>query len=225
MSPIPTVFVPALLCDERLYTDVITALGDQIKAQMLSSPQPTFAASIMDILALAPETFVLVGTSYGGNLALKLALSAPEQVRALWLMGCDHTAAQAGGPDLAAGLDAAPDAVTEMLSGLVVRQEDTVAAGKFRNMAHKVGGAAGAAQARANGARADLAGRLGKLTMPALIMFGEEDAVVSVATGRDLAAALPNAQFQQIDACGHLPTLEQPAQAAQLFSTFLNNSL
>lgn len=225
MSPIPTVFVPALLCDERLYTDVITALGDQIKAQMLSSPQPTFAASIMDILARAPETFVLVGTSYGGNLALKLALSAPEQVRALWLMGCDHTAAQAGGPDLAAGLDAAPDAVTEMPSGLVVRQEDTVAAGKFRNMAHKVGGAAGAAQARANGARADLAGRLGKLTMPALIMFGEEDAVVSVATGRDLAAALPNAQFQQIDACGHLPTLEQPAQAAQLFSTFLNNSL
>ena len=204
---------------------MITALGDQIKAQMLSSPQPTFAASIMDILARAPETFVLVGTSYGGNLALKLALSAPEQVRALWLMGCDHTAAQAGGPDLAAGLDAAPDAVTEMPSGLVVRQEDTVAAGKFRNMAHKVGGAAGAAQARANGARADLAGRLGKLTMPALIMFGEEDAVVSVATGRDLAAALPNAQFQQIDACGHLPTLEQPAQAAQLFSTFLNNSL
>jgi len=225
MSPIPTVFVPALLCDERLYTDVITALGDQIKAQVLSSPQPTFAASIMDILARAPETFVLVGTSYGGNLALKLALSAPEQVRALWLMGCDHTAAQASGPDLAAGLDAAPDAVTEMLSGLVVRQEDTVAAGKFRDMAHKVGGAAGAAQARANGARADLAGRLGKLTMPALIMFGEEDAVVSVATGRDLAAALPNAQFQQIDACGHLPTLEQPAQAAQLFSTFLNNSL
>ena len=225
MSPIPTVFVPALLCDERLNTDVIAALGDQIKAQVLSSPQPTFAASIMDILARAPETFVLVGTSYGGNLALELALSSPERVRALWLIGCDHTAAQAGGPDLAAGLDAAPDAVTEMLSGLVVRQEDTVAAGKFRDMAHKVGGAAEAAQARANGARADLAGRLGKPTMPALIMFGEEDAVVSVATGRDLAAALPNAQFQQIDACGHLPTLEQPAQAAQLFSTFLNNSL
>ena len=203
-----------LLCDERLYTDVITALGDQIKAQVLSSPQPTFAASIMDILARAPETFVLVGTSYGGNLALELALSAPERVRALWLMGCDHIAAKAGGPDLAAGLDAAPDAVTEMLSGLMVRQEDTVAAGKFRDMAHKVGGAAGAAGAagaRANGARADLAGRLSKLTMPALIMFGEEDAVVSVATGRDLAAALPNAQFQQIDACGHLPTLEQPA--------------
>ena len=196
MSPIPTVFVPALLCDERLNTDVIAALGDQIKAQVLSSPQPTFAASIMDILARAPETFVLVGTSYGGNLALELALSSPERVRALWLIGCDHTAAQAGGPDLAAGLDAAPDAVTEMLSGQVVRQEDTVATGKFRDMAHKVGGAAGAAQARANGARADLAGRLGKLTMPALIVFGEEDAVVSVATGRDLAAALPNAQFQ-----------------------------
>ena len=47
MSPIPTVFIPDLLCDEMLYTDVITALGDQIEAQVLSSPQPTFAASIM----------------------------------------------------------------------------------------------------------------------------------------------------------------------------------
>ncbi len=225
MSPIPTVFIPALLCDERLYTDVISALGDQIEAQVLSSPQPTFAASIEDILARAPETFVLVGTSYGGNLALELALSAPERVRAVWLMGCDHNAAQPGGPDVAAGLEATPDAVIEMLSGLVVRKEDTVAAGKFRDMAHKVGGAAGAAQARANDARADLTGRLSKLTMPALIMFGEEDALVPVATGQGLAAALPNAQFHQIDACGHLPTLEQPAQAAQLFGNFLNSRL
>ena len=223
MPPVPTVFIPALLCDERLYTDVIAALGDQIEAQVLSSPQPTLAASIEDILARAPETFVLVGTSYGGNLALELALAAPERVRALWLMGCDHHAAQPGGPDVAAGLEATPDAVIEMLSGLVVRQEDTVAAGKFREMARKVGGAAGAAQARANGARADLAGRLGQLTMPALIVFGEEDALVPVATGQDLAAALPDARFHQIDACGHLPTLEQPAQAAQLFRNFLSS--
>jgi len=219
---LPTVFIPALLCDERLYQDVIAALGDRIEAQVLSSPQPTFAASIEDILARAPEQFVLVGTSYEGNLALALAVAAPERVMALWLMGCESGAAREGGPDLAGGLEATPDAVIQMLSGLVVRQEDTQAAGVFRDMAHGVGGAAGAAQARANAARTDLTGRLEPLTMPALVVFGEEDALVPVRKGRDLAAALPDAQFHALEQCGHLPTLEQPIQSAALFADFLS---
>ena len=125
MHPHPTVFIPALLCDEGLYQDVIASLGDQVTAQVLLSAQTTFAASIADILARAPEEFVLVGTSYGGNLALELALTAPGRVRALWLMGCHPGAARVGGPNIAAGLEGTPDAVIDLLSGLVVRKEDT----------------------------------------------------------------------------------------------------
>ena len=78
MSPrLPTVFIPALLCDEMLYREVIAALGDAIEPQVLMSPKASLADSAADILARAPRTFALVGTSYGANLAL--AFSWPRR--------------------------------------------------------------------------------------------------------------------------------------------------
>ena len=108
LPSIPTVFIPALLCDERLYSGVIAALGPQIDARVMMSPKPSLADSVADILARAPATFALVGTSYGGNLAMEIALAAPKRVTALWLMGCDPAAPRTGGPDLASGLEATP---------------------------------------------------------------------------------------------------------------------
>jgi len=217
----PTVFIPALLCDARLYGDVIAALGDQIAATVLLSPQPRLADSVADILARAPEKFALVGTSYGGSLALEIALAAPQRVTALWLMGCDPGAPKTGGPDLAGGLEATPDAVIGMLAGLVVHKDAAGPAAVFKAMAQTVGGAHGAAQARAASTRTALASRLGELKMPVLLLWGEDDALVPAAVGRQLAENLPDAHYHQLAGCGHLPTLEKPAESAALFSAFL----
>lgn len=223
-TSIPTVFIPALLCDERLYSDVIDALGHQIVPHVMLSPKPILEDSVADILARAPAQFALVGTSYGGNLAMEVALAAPERVTALWLMGCDPAAPQAGGPDLASGLEATPDAVIGMLASLVVHKAATGSAATFQEMARTVGGAAGAAQARALGGRADISKRLAELTMPVLALWGAEDALVPPAVGRLTANAIPNAQFHQLAGCGHLPTLEKPAESAALFGNFLRNA-
>ncbi|RZL55072.1 MAG: alpha/beta fold hydrolase [Variovorax sp.] len=217
----PVVFIPALLCDEAMYREVIAELGSAVDAQVLMSPQPTLEASAADILARAPERFVLVGTSYGGNLALRVALAAPERVSAICLMGCDPAAPKAGGPDLAGGLESAPDAVIDLLAGLVVRKDATVAAATFRAMAGRVGAAAGAAQARAVGSRTDVVARLGTLGMPALVLWGEDDELAPMAVGRAMADALPNARFESLAQCGHLPTLEKPLESAALLRALL----
>lgn len=222
---LPTVFIPALLCDERLYREVTTILGGQIDARVLMSPKPVLADSVADILARAPQKFVLVGTSYGGKLAMEIALAAPQRVTALWLMGCDPGAQQSGGPDLAAGLEATPDAVFDMLAGLVVAKDATAAAATFRDMAQAVGSTAGAAQARSLTTRADRTARLHELKMPALVLWGEQDALVPVAVGRKLAENLPHAEFHHLAGCGHLPTLEKPGESAALFSTFLRRQM
>ena len=222
-TPIPTVFIPALLCDERLYSDVIADLGDQIEAQVMLSPKPVLADSVADILARAPAKFVLVGTSYGGMLAMEIALAAPERVAALWLMGCDPGPPQPGGAERAANLEAAPEKVLNMLAGLVVHKVAVGAAVTFRDMARTVGGVAGAAQVRAVSSRADITARLGELKMPVLVLWGEQDALVPVAVGRKLADALPNAQFHLLPGCGHLPTLEKPVESTAIFSAFLQD--
>lgn len=222
MSPrLPTVFIPALLCDEMLYREVVAALGNAIEPQVLMSPKASLADSAADILARAPRTFALVGTSYGANLALAIALAAPERVSSLWLMGCNASAPAAGGPDLAAGLEATPDAIIEFLAGIVVRPADHAASAAFKAMAHRVGAPAGAAQARALAGRSDIWSRLGELRMPALIMSGDEDPIAPPACGQQLAQAMPHARFELMSQCGHLPALEQPTQAAALFHAFL----
>lgn len=222
VTALPVVFIPALLCDEQLYRDAIAALGEAIAPQVLLSPHPRLEDSVADILERAPARFALVGTSYGGNLALEVALAAPERVTALWLMGCNPAAPQAGGPDLAAGLEATPAAVVDMLAGLVVHQDAVAQAAVFKAMAQRVGGPAGAAQARALGARREAESRLGALTMPTLVLWGAQDALVPVAVGQSLATALPDARFEVLPECGHLPTLEKPVESAALFAEWLN---
>ncbi|MFC5511746.1 alpha/beta fold hydrolase [Massilia jejuensis] len=221
---LPTVFIPALLCDEMLYRDVIAVLGDVIEPQVLMSPQANLADSAADILARAPRTFALVGTSYGANVALAIALAAPERVSSLWLMGCDASAPAAGGPDLAAGLDATPDAIVDFLAGIVVRPADHAASAAFKAMAHRVGAPAGAAQARALASRDDIWSRLSELRMPALILTGDEDPIAPPARGQQLAQVMPHARFELMQQCGHLPSLEQPARAAALFHAFLGEN-
>ena len=220
----PVVFIPALLCDEQLYRDVITALGNAIEPHVLLSPKPKLEDSVADILSRAPARFALVGTSYGGNLAMEVALAAPDRVTALWLMGCNPAAPQVGGPDLAGGLEATPEAVFDMLAGLVVHKDAAAQAAVFKAMAQRVGGPAGAAQARALGMRQEAASRLGALTMPTLVLWGEQDALVPVAVGQALAAALPHAQFEVLPECGHLPTLEKPAESAAIFAKLLKTA-
>ena len=220
-TAMPVVFIPALLCDEQLYREVIAALGEAIEPHVMISPHPRMEDSVADILQRAPARFALVGTSYGGNLAMEVALAAPQRVTGLWLMGCNPAAPQAGGPDLAGGLDATPAAVIDMLAGLVVHKDAAGPAADFKAMAGRVGGAAGAAQARALGTRRGVESRLGDLTMPALLLWGGQDALVPVAVGEALAAALPNARLEVLANCGHLPTLEKPDESAVLSAQWL----
>ena len=207
-----------------MYSEVIAELGDAIEPHVLLSPKPTVEESVADLLARAPAQFVLVGSSYGGSVALELALAAPQRIRALWLMGCNPSVPRAGGPDLAAGLSSSPDGVIDMLAGLVVSKHANAAAATFRVMARRVGAEAGAAQARAAAARQELVSRLGRLTMPALVLWGQDDPLAPVAVGRALADALPDAQFSVIEDCGHLPTLEQPVECAVRFKAFLDSA-
>lgn len=221
MAATPVVFIPAQLCDEALYQGVISHLGTTIEAHVMTSPLPVLADSVADILARAPATFALVGTSYGGNLALEIALTAPGRVTALWLMGCDPAAPATGGPDLAGSLKSTPDAVIGMLAGLVVHKDATAARETFVAMAHRVGGTVGAAQATALGTRPEATSRFDKLTMPVLAVWGDSDPLVAPSIGRDMARAMPHAHFHVLPNCGHLPTLEYPAETAALFTEFV----
>ncbi len=222
-TPAPLVLIPALLCDDALFAGVLADLGNRVAPEVIVASRPTLADSVADILARAPERFVLAGASYGGIVALEVALAAPERVAALWVTGSDP-----GAPDRDANLGfagmlegATADAIG-YLSTRVVRPEATTASATFTAMAGRVGGATGAAQMRALAGRTAAWDRLGALTMPTLVLWGAEDALAPVAVGQRLADALPHAQFHVLNGCGHLPMLEAPSEVAAVVGAWLD---
>jgi pimeloyl-ACP methyl ester carboxylesterase len=222
-KPTPVVLIPALLSDDAMYRELINQLGETVEAQVMVLSEPTMQANVEAVLAKAPPTFVIVGTSYGGSIALEVAHTAPDRVTALWLMGCNPAAPDVNVQELIGGLEAMPDAVIDMLASLAVPKEATEAAETFKAMARRIGSTVGVAQARALGSRAEMTSRLGALRMPALVLWGEADQIVPVSVGQALADALPHAHFHVLPECGYLPTLEEPAECAELFVEFLED--
>lgn len=54
-----------------------------------------------------------------------------------------------------------------------------------------------------------LRGRLGTLTIPALVAWGESDRIVDLAYGRRFAESMPAARFEPIAEAGHFPQIEK----------------
>jgi pimeloyl-ACP methyl ester carboxylesterase len=57
-----------------------------------------------------------------------------------------------------------------------------------------------------------LRGRLGQVTLPTLVLWGDSDQIVDPDYGRAFAAAIPGARFQLLPATGHVPQIETPEQ-------------
>ncbi|MFV3126140.1 alpha/beta fold hydrolase [Niveispirillum sp. KHB5.9] len=66
-----------------------------------------------------------------------------------------------------------------------------------------------------------LLGRLHRVKVPVLLLWGEDDKVVGVDYGRRYAAAFPGATFEVIEGAGHYGYLEQPDEFAGRIDTFL----
>jgi pimeloyl-ACP methyl ester carboxylesterase len=59
------------------------------------------------------------------------------------------------------------------------------------------------------------------ISVPALVVHGNEDLIVPVENGRRLASRLPNAEYVELPGCGHNLMLEDPEALVGLVRAFL----
>ena len=61
---------------------------------------------------------------------------------------------------------------------------------------------------------------LHRITRPALVLWGDNDGIVAPAYGERLAASLPDARFERIAGAAHYPQIEQPEAVAAAIEAF-----
>ena len=181
----------------------------------------SFEACVADVLAAAPERFVLCGYSMGGRIAQHVALAAPGRVERLVLVAttagiadeAERAARRADDERLAAFAD---DATIEQFADRWAAQPlfagtPPEAARIWREDLERNDPRALAAVLRGmgTGAMEPLWERLSALTMPATVLAGADDAKF-VALGERLAAALADAELVVVEGAGHGLPREAP---------------
>jgi pimeloyl-ACP methyl ester carboxylesterase len=78
-----------------------------------------------------------------------------------------------------------------------------------------------AASQAAMAGRPDSTPLLGLVGVPALVIHGDQDAILSVDEARDEAAVLPRGELAVITGVGHLPNLEDPPAFTEVLRRFL----
>jgi pimeloyl-ACP methyl ester carboxylesterase len=173
------------------------------------------------------ERPALMGVSFGGVLALELAVRRPGRVRPLVLQGVgprfqrgllqqvagfvlSRYPLPADNPfvnqffNLFFGRRQEPGPLFDFVTRQCWQTDQGVMAHRFR-MVEQV----------------DFAGRLGKVQSPVLLMAGERDVLVSANGLEELAGALPNARAVRLSGCGHLAFVTQPERVAAEVRSFL----
>jgi pimeloyl-ACP methyl ester carboxylesterase len=186
---------------------------------------------------LAADRAVLVGSSAGGTSALETYARTPERVRALVLVSPAITG-DVGPPPAVRTVMRSPQ--LRRLGPLVVRR----VAGEVT--AERVAGSwsdpslvtADDVEAYARPLRVerwdvgywelfsaepppDLSAVLRRIDVPTLVVSGAGDTVISAATNRRTAAAIPGAEYVEIPGCGHTPQEECPDAFLEVVRGFL----
>ena len=80
-----------------------------------------------------------------------------------------------------------------------------------------------AATLEAMAERPDFEPRLAEITVSTLLICGEHDMITPVEEMRQVAAAIPDAQFEEILGAGHMAPMEQPAAVNRAIHEFLEH--
>jgi 2-hydroxymuconate-semialdehyde hydrolase len=223
--------IPALAEGRRVIAPDMVGFGFSERPTGVRYKLDTWVAQAVGLLdALQIERTDLVGNSFGGGLALALAIRHPTRVRRLVLMG----SAGVSFP-LTPGLDAVwgyQPSITNMRKLLDVFAYDrSLMSDELAELRYKASIQPGFQEAfesmfpapRQNGVES-LASReqdIRALPHETLVIHGREDQVLPLSNSLTLAQWITRSQLHVFGRCGHWTQIEHAARFAQLVGNFL----
>jgi 2-hydroxy-6-oxonona-2,4-dienedioate hydrolase len=174
--------------------------------------------------ALAIKHATLLGGSLGGWIAGAFALQFPDVVDKLVLV--DSAGVAEGTAELPVDLHVSTRAhMREVFEQLfydrTLATDDLIDLAYQQHLERGDGNTIHSVLQNLRDGRECLDESIANLKMPVLIVWGEQDAIVPVETGRRLHQLIPGSNLHVIPECGHLPALEKPAEFVRCVLEFL----
>ncbi len=231
---VPLILVPGLLCDDALWRHQIEGLADI--AGIRVAHQHTQYDSMTDIadgiLNDAPTRFALAGLSMGGYIAMELIDRAPDRVERLALLDTRASGdlseqvsqryefikqVKAGGFE---------EVVDRMVSLFVHpdRFSDKTLISQVKAMTYRVGPESFIRQQHALLSRRDHVANLPNISCPATIICGRQDQLTPLELSIEMADNISGSELVVIEGCGHLTTMERPAEVNDAMRKWLGES-
>ena len=177
-----------------------------------------------------PQPAVVCGLSMGGYTTLAMYRRYPERIRGLILAA---TRAGADSPDGKANRDkaisqaekdgaaaTAASMLPKLMSPKTYKSNPDLIKQVERIMTStSVTGIIGALESMKT--RPDSTPYLGEITVPTLIIHGEDDQLIPFQEAQSMHAAIPGSTLVLISSAGHLPNLEQPELFNQAVDEFI----
>jgi len=181
----------------------------------------------LDLLEhLPPGPVTLMGLSFGGWLAAEIAIKSTARVSHLVL--ANPVGIKVGGREHRDIVDIFAISEDEFLQ--LAYHDASAGKRDYKSMPEpEVKSASRNREATARYAWSPymhdpkLRGRLHRIGIPTLLLWGMNDRVLTEAYGRTYCAAIPGARFEPIERAGHFPHVEQPEQFAEKIFAFVGS--
>lgn len=235
----PILVFPGVFNFENQSSDWIGALNDDNTVIIPTHPgfganrRPAWCDSVDDLVYLYEDwveeagldQVTLLGCSFGGWVALELAIRRPRWLSRLILV--DSFGYRVGEPDERTVADIFAMRLPEIRQ-LAFADQDLAEKflgneGRSREEILEI------AQVQEGAAvygwspymhNPKLGLRLGRISVPTLVVWGSEDKIIGPGQGKALAEAIPGARFELIDGAGHAPHVERPDAFQALLRDF-----
>ena len=235
------VFVHGFPLDHRLWLNQLDGLDDlrrcvapDLRGSGRSDPLATGVLAMEHIAddlaglieALGCSSADVVSLSMGGYAALALWERHPDQVRSLVLMdtrcGADSDAGRAGRREMAERVadEGVGALVADLQRALLSSGAGLAARVRLRGMIEATTAETVVAALEGMARRADRTDTLTSITVPTLVMVGEDDERTPPDVAEHMTRLIPGADLVVIPGAGHLPPIENPEAVNEALRSF-----
>ena len=231
----PFVFLHGLVGLNDHWEQSAHALGPHARAVMLEFPLLDLQGEDCSIHGVTELTIrfleryvrepaVLVGNSFGGHVALRVAVDRPQLVSGLVLAGSSGLTERTTVREVQ--LRPSREWLVEKIGELFfdrskMNHGDVDRA--HRELSRR-GGARAMVKLSRSARRNHMGDRLSEIKAPTLLVWGKQDAVTPPEAADQFHQLIRGSKLVWLDRCGHAPMIEQPEQFASLLIDF-NRSL